>query len=98
MTDSTDVAGVMLRMVVVIVVVVEVLTAGAAMWSVFSSSWGLRRQEVASRLLFPTLVDNLKEACTRCYRQSWKTRDLSLLILLDCGGADPRRETQLDRR
>ena len=99
--DSTDVAGVMLRIVVVIVVVVEVLTLAAAeatMWSVFSSRAGLRRLEVASRLLFPTLVGNLKEACTHCYRQSCKTRDLSLLILLDCGGADPRRETQLDRR
>ena len=95
-------AGGMLRMVVVIVVVVEVLTlaaaAGAGMWSVFNSSWGLRRQEEASRLLFPTLVANLKEACTHCYKRSCKTRDLSLLILLDGGGADPRRETQLDRR
>ena len=75
-------------MVVVIVVVVEVLTVaaaavGAVMWSVFSSRAGLRRLEVARRLLFATLVANLKEAYTHCYWQSCKTRNLSLLILLE---------------
>ena len=53
--DSRDVAGVMLRMVVVIVVVVQVVTA------VFSSRGGLRVREAASKLLLPTLAANLKE-------------------------------------
>ena len=42
-------------MVVVIVVVVQVLTA------VFSSRGGLRVREAASKLLLPTLAANLKE-------------------------------------
>ena len=59
--DSRDVAGVMLRMVVVIVVVVEVWTPAA----VLRSNGGLGVEEAVNKLLLLTLAANLKEGICR---------------------------------